>query len=1193
MQGGGRMLRTYGRRRGDVFESDPMWIAASHHLFEFSPEISNSDMEEEGSDGRRGVFEELNCGDLNGTAGKKHTRQRKAKDSALLKLKACFEEESSVNHPKTPKLPGGGSKAKDSPWVADGAMDVASEEKTIVRRKRFAAKETSRFTYAEDDNKQLKATLASSRKNGNDDKFRKGIRLTFSDDSLYSTEETSDVSVSGGQGSESSMPLQENPQKDARKLGSPVGEMRGSDTGHDVASADGNASFLLESACNKSPFNRFVTVTRKQKISTLSDFEDLFNAEASTGSVESMSKQLAVFASTPKRRCSISNLGFSTVNVANKQMRLRNCKVSLEDLVLHDDIHSFLQKNRVRVSSKILHKLKRNGHLNGSLVQVCTSCLAAGHLAAMDKIASAGNGVAIDLSASVCSDKAEGLLVDSDSSHHMDHDNTIMTATLVASRTETSEVQHDRSSLCDNSSQSCIGQTPKLANNLEKDDPPRTETSEVQHDRSSLCDNSSQSCIGQTPKLANNLEKDDPPRTETSEVQHDRSSLCDNSSQSCIGQTPKLANNLEKDDPPRTETSEVQHDGSSLCDNSSQSCVGQTPKLANNLENDDPPRTETSEVQHDGSLCDNSSLLYIGQTPTLANNFRNDDPSATLDTSRMETSEVQHDGSLCDNSSLLYIGQTPTLANNFRKDDPSARLDTSRMETSEVQHDGSLCDNSSLPYIGQTPTLANNFSKDDPSATPDTSRTETSEVQHDGSFLCDSTLSYIGQTPKLANNGKKWSRMKSVLGRRNSVLFTPESPPNKHAALVRRSEFSTSIPLPSLVTTCATDSPNTEASAQGLQLVDMDDNSGAYNAFLSPMIYDDSIQDTEAGLAEENIYRECKQMGPLAFSQWLLSVERGSCVKVGEGVYGEVFRMCNGRDEVSVFKVVPIEGSALVNEESQKSFKEILPEIMISKQLSNLHEGDRNQSENFIKLNSLRCLQGSYPDRLLEAWNEFHENKISDNDCPDFFTDSQLFIVFEFEEGGTSLETYQFSSMLQMLAVLQQVLVALAVAEEAICFEHRDLHWGNVLVKQTKKKKLSYRLFGQTFSMPTHGVQAKIIDYTLSRMEHEGIKKFSDMASDEMLFQGQGDYQYDIYRMMRNENNNNWAAYSPHTNVLWLHYLAGKMLHGVNCRQRRQVSPRKRLERFARDALAFPSATELVRSGPSLLVSPHPLPTPS
>nr|XP_032819132.1 serine/threonine-protein kinase haspin isoform X4 [Petromyzon marinus] len=977
---GGRMLRTYGRRRGDVYESDRMWISTPHHLFGFSPEDKNEDMEEDGSDGsRRGVgtrymghtmprlaaeCEESNCGDRNGTGEKKRKRQRKAKESALLKLKACFEE----TPMKTPKLTGGGKKTNESPWVPDRAMDVASEEKTIIRRKRMAAKEKSKVKYSEDDNKQLKGTLASSRKNGNDDAFRNRIRLTFNDDSLYSTEETSDISVSGGQGSESSMSLQENSIKDAHKFDSAVGEMRGSDTGHDVKSADGNASFLLENACNKLPFNRFVTVTRKQKISTLSDLEDVFNAEASTGSVESVPKQLAVFASTPKHKFSISiatsgtasrmgNLDFSQVNLANKQMRLRNCKVFLEDFVLHHDIHSFLQKNRVRVSSKILHKLKRSGHLNGSFVQVCTDCLEAGHLTAMDKIASAGDGVPVDLAASVCSDNAERLLGNNDSSHHMDHNSTIMTETLDASRTETPEVQHDGS-----------------------------------------------------------------------------------------------------------------------------------------------------------SLCDNSSLFYIGQTPKLANTLGKDDSSATLDTSRTETSEVEHDGSsLCD-SSLFCIGQTPKLANNLGKDDSSAPM----------------------------------------------------------------------------SNGKKWSRMKSVLGRRNSVLFTPESPPNKHAALVRRSEFSTAIPLPSLVTTCATGSPNTEACAQGLQLMDMDDNIGGYNAFLSPMLYNDSIQDTEAGLAEENIYRECKQMGPLAFSQWLLSLEGGSCIKVGEGVYGEVFRMCSGRDKVSVFKVVPIEGSVLVNEEPQKSFEEILPEIMICKQLSSLHEGEHHQSENFIKLNGLRCLQGSYPDRLLEAWNEFHENKLSDNDCPNFFTDSQLFIVFEFEDGGTSLETYQFSSMLQMVAVLYQVLVALAVAEEAICFEHRDLHWGNVLVKQTKKKKLSYRLFGQTFSMPTHGVQAKIIDYTLSRMEHDGMIKFTNMALDEMLFQGQGDYQYDIYRMMRNENNNNWAAYAPHTNVLWLHYLAGKMLHGVNCRRRRHVSPRSRLERFAREALAFPSATELVRSGPSLLVShPH------
>ena len=48
---------------------------------------------------------------------------------------------------------------------------------------------------------------------------------------------------------------------------------------------------------------------------------------------------------------------------------------------------------------------------------------------------------------------------------------------------------------------------------------------------------------------------------------------------------------------------------------------------------------------------------------------------------------------------------------------------------------------------------------------------------------------------------------------------------------------------------------------------------------------------------------------------------------------------------------------------------------------------------------------------------------------------------------------------------------------------HRDLHWGNILVKTTKQKECSYLLNGQTHSIVTRGVQVNIIDYSLSRME--------------------------------------------------------------------------------------------------------------
>ena len=67
-------------------------------------------------------------------------------------------------------------------------------------------------------------------------------------------------------------------------------------------------------------------------------------------------------------------------------------------------------------------------------------------------------------------------------------------------------------------------------------------------------------------------------------------------------------------------------------------------------------------------------------------------------------------------------------------------------------------------------------------------------------------------------------------------------------------------------------------------------------------------------------------------------------------------------------------------------------------------------------------------------------------------------------------------------SVLQQVVMSLAVAEIALQFEHRDLHWGNVLVKNTKQKYVTYRLDGQEYKFETCGVHVAIIDFTLSRL---------------------------------------------------------------------------------------------------------------
>lgn len=53
------------------------------------------------------------------------------------------------------------------------------------------------------------------------------------------------------------------------------------------------------------------------------------------------------------------------------------------------------------------------------------------------------------------------------------------------------------------------------------------------------------------------------------------------------------------------------------------------------------------------------------------------------------------------------------------------------------------------------------------------------------------------------------------------------------------------------------------------------------------------------------------------------------CKKIGEGVYGEVFAL-NQKTRPTVLKIMPIEGDKWVNGEKQKTYEEILSELVIA-----------------------------------------------------------------------------------------------------------------------------------------------------------------------------------------------------------------------------------------------------------------------
>ncbi|XP_015199436.2 uncharacterized protein haspin isoform X2 [Lepisosteus oculatus] len=334
---------------------------------------------------------------------------------------------------------------------------------------------------------------------------------------------------------------------------------------------------------------------------------------------------------------------------------------------------------------------------------------------------------------------------------------------------------------------------------------------------------------------------------------------------------------------------------------------------------------------------------------------------------------------------------------------------------------------------------------------------------------------------------------------------------------------------------------------------------------------------------EEKVYQECQQEGPITFQQCIPPDKMKLCKKIGEGTFGEVFSTTNSKKETVALKIIPIAGHQKVNGEDQKTFAEILHEVIISKELSSLGEKENNQTEGFITLNNLHCVQGSYPEQLLKAWDKFDRERTSENDRPDFFGSDQLFLILEFEFGGSDLENMKgkLSSLVVAKSILHQVAAALAVAEEALHFEHRDLHWGNVLVKPTKEKEGKYTLNRTPGSFETSGVHVNIIDYSLSRLEIDGLTVSCDISSDEELFMGKGDYQFEIYRKMREENGNIWSDYNPHTNVLWLHYLSDKLLQ-MTYKRKATTNPLKKMKaslvQFHREVLQYQSATHVLQN---------------
>ncbi|VDQ15065.1 unnamed protein product [Trichobilharzia regenti] len=83
-----------------------------------------------------------------------------------------------------------------------------------------------------------------------------------------------------------------------------------------------------------------------------------------------------------------------------------------------------------------------------------------------------------------------------------------------------------------------------------------------------------------------------------------------------------------------------------------------------------------------------------------------------------------------------------------------------------------------------------------------------------------------------------------------------------------------------------------------------------------------------------------------------------------------------------------------------------------------------------------------------------------------------------------STSIFLFNTWREARSVVEQIAISLAAAESALQFEHRDLHWHNVLIRSTPQWKLRYRVDGVRYAVVTEGIHVTLIDFTVSRLCH-------------------------------------------------------------------------------------------------------------
>ncbi|MCJ1418421.1 hypothetical protein MMC32_004768 [Xylographa parallela] len=281
--------------------------------------------------------------------------------------------------------------------------------------------------------------------------------------------------------------------------------------------------------------------------------------------------------------------------------------------------------------------------------------------------------------------------------------------------------------------------------------------------------------------------------------------------------------------------------------------------------------------------------------------------------------------------------------------------------------------------------------------------------------------------------------------------------------------------------------------------------------------------------------------------------------KIGEGSFAEVYRATSGGETV-IMKIIPLNARKGRGSRTFTSIEAAANEVQLLEKMQRIL--------GFVEFRGACVLQGSMPSQLVKEWNDYKEQgrTVESRDPNKKYTylENQLWLLIEMSDAGTNLYPGQYMpcdtmcytpgdrylSVHRIWDIFWQIVRALAKAEVYAEFEHRDLHLGNICVRNSRamsdKEDLTLVPSAEAtpISLDNTGVQVTIIDYSLTRATTDEDRILSyDFIKNDSILRGEGELQYDIYRYMAEAmGKKSCKEFVPKTNVLWLSYLIVKLL---------------------------------------------------